>query len=173
MSRLSPPQVERLVLTPILELWMALRLNHSLTSVQSEVNFRKELCIVKRTGVLFLRLISYLVLYRTCNISGFLYTSFTRSSEMNLCPALSVKCILSNLTSEIQIDRSICQILHIICLCLPKFESLFALISFSIILSFSSEISDNGFHRNKTYFSIADLGTHPNMDQCKYPRNSA
>ena len=106
---------------------------------------------MKHTGVLFLRLISYLVLYRTCNISGFLYTSFTRSSEMNLCPALSVKCILSNLTSEIQIDRSICQILHIICLCLPKFESLFALISFSIILSFSSEISGNGFHWIKTF----------------------
>ena len=70
MSRLSPPQVERLVLTPILELWMVLRLNHLLTSVQSELNFRKELCVLTHTGVLFLRLISYLVLYRTCNISG-------------------------------------------------------------------------------------------------------
>ena len=105
MSRLYPPLVERLVLTPILELWMALRLNHSLTSVQSQVNFRIVFFIVKHTGVLFLRLISYLVLYRTCNISGFLYTSFTRSSEINLWPALSVRCIFSNLTSEIQIEH--------------------------------------------------------------------
>ena len=109
MSRLSPPQVERLLLTPILELWTVLRLNHSLTSVQSKVNFRKELCIVKHTGVLFLRLMSYLVLYRTCNISGFLYTSLTRSSDINLWPALSVRCMLSNLTSEV-----LCQMLHII-----------------------------------------------------------